>query len=59
MLYGVGFERTCVVASDLYFIDGQQKPGQDRAERRVRLEVRMLDRGERGSWPGRLSRLRW
>ncbi|MBO0894833.1 MAG: hypothetical protein J2O39_10685 [Acidimicrobiales bacterium] len=46
MLYGFGFERTCVVASDLYFLDGEQKPGQEGAEHGVRLEVRMLDRGE-------------
>lgn len=44
MLYGFGFERIGVVASDLYFLDGGQKRGQEGAERGVRLEVRMLDR---------------
>jgi hypothetical protein len=44
MLYGFGFERIGVVASDLYFLDGHEKPGQEGAERGVRLEVRVLDR---------------
>lgn len=46
MLYAFGFERIGVVASDLYFLDRVQKPGQEGAERGVRLEVRMLEREE-------------
>jgi hypothetical protein len=50
MLYVFGFERSAVLASDLYFLDPVQKPGQEGAERGVRLELRMLERGElRGS----------
>ncbi len=50
MLYVFGFESVGVVVSDLYFVDPNPTPGQEGAERGVRLEVRMLDRGElRGS----------
>jgi hypothetical protein len=50
MLYVFGFESIGVVVSDLYFVDPDPGPGQEGAERGVRLEVRMLDRGElRGS----------
>jgi hypothetical protein len=50
MLYAFGFSRIGVLASDLYFVDPQPGPGQEGAERGVRLEVRMLERGElRGS----------
>jgi hypothetical protein len=50
MLYVFGFESIGVVVSDLYFVDPDPAPGQEGAERGVRLEVRMLDRGElRGS----------
>ncbi len=50
MLYVFGFERAAVVVSDLYFVDPDPGPGQEGAERGVRLEVRLLDRGElRGS----------
>ncbi len=50
MLYVFGFESIGVVVSDLYFVDPNPGPGQEGAERGVRLEVRMLDRGElRGS----------
>jgi hypothetical protein len=50
MLYVFGFESISVVVSDLYFVDPDPGPGQEGAERGVRLEVRMLDRGElRGS----------
>lgn len=45
MLYAFGFERIGVLASDLYFIDPRPLPGQEGAERGVRLEVRMLRRG--------------
>jgi len=46
MLYAFGFERIGVVVSDLYFVDPNPSKGQEGAERGVRLEVRMLDRGE-------------
>ena len=45
MLYAFGFEHIGVVVSDLYFLDPNPSPGQEGAERGVRLEVRMLDRG--------------
>ena len=44
MLYTWGFERVGVVASDLYFRDPDPAPGQQGAERGVRLEVRFLER---------------
>lgn len=43
MLYAFGFERIAVVVSDLYFVDPDPNPGQEGAERGVRLEVRFLD----------------
>jgi hypothetical protein len=46
MLYMFGFERAAVLVSDLYFIDPNPLPGQESPERGVRLEVRLLDRGE-------------
>jgi hypothetical protein len=46
VLYAFGFDRIGVVASDLYFIDPRPQPGQEGAERGVRLEVRMLRPGE-------------
>ncbi|MGH3779476.1 MAG: hypothetical protein ACRDRO_02310 [Pseudonocardiaceae bacterium] len=50
MFYAFGFERVSVVMSDLYFIDPDPQPGQEGAERGVRLEVRLLEPGElRGS----------
>ena len=50
MLYAFGFDRVSVLVSDLYFVDPQPLEGQESAEHGVRLEVRMLDRGElRGS----------
>jgi hypothetical protein len=50
MLYAFGFSRIGVLASDLYFVDPEPEPGQEGAERGVRLEVRLLERGElRGS----------
>ncbi|MBV9162700.1 MAG: hypothetical protein JO309_11580 [Pseudonocardiales bacterium] len=50
MFYAFGFERVGVVMGDLYFIDPDPLPGQEGAERGVRLEVRLLERGElRGS----------
>lgn len=44
MLCAWGFERVGVVASDLYFVDPDPKPGQEGAEHGVRLEVRLVDR---------------
>jgi hypothetical protein len=46
MLYAFGFERVGVVVSDLYFIDPEPNKGQEGAEHGVRLELRVLDRGE-------------
>jgi hypothetical protein len=46
VLYAFGFERIGVVVSDLYFVDPRPGPGQEGAERGVRLEVRMLGQGE-------------
>jgi hypothetical protein len=46
VLYAFGFERIGVVVSDLYFVDPRPIPGQEGAERGVRLEVRMLGQGE-------------
>jgi hypothetical protein len=44
MLQLFGFERIGVVVGDLYFVDPDPKPGQEGAERGVRLELRFLDR---------------
>ena len=44
MLYAWGFDRVGVVAGDLYFQDPDPGPGQEGAERGVRLEVRLLGR---------------
>jgi hypothetical protein len=46
VLYAYGFERIGVVISDLYFVDPRPGPGQEGAERGVRLEVRMLGQGD-------------
>lgn len=46
MLYGFGFERVGVVVGDLYFLNPRPLPGQEGAERGVRLELRVLGRGE-------------
>jgi hypothetical protein len=46
MLYAFGFDRIGVVLGDLYFVDPNPAKGQEGAERGVRIEVRMLDRGE-------------
>jgi hypothetical protein len=45
VLYLFGFERTGVAIGDLYFADPDPYPGQEGAERGVRLEVRLLVRG--------------
>jgi hypothetical protein len=44
MLCAFGFQRVGVVVSDLYFVDPDPDPGQEGAERGVRLEVRLFDR---------------
>ena len=46
MLYAFGFERVGVVVGDLYFVDPRPGPGQEGAEHGVRLELRVLGRGE-------------
>lgn len=46
MLYVFGFERVGVVAGDLYFVDPAPQQGQEGAEHGVRLELRLLERGE-------------
>jgi hypothetical protein len=46
VLYVFGFERIGVLLSDLYFVDPNPRPGQEGAERGVRLELRLLDHGE-------------
>jgi hypothetical protein len=50
VLYAFGFERVGVVAGDMYLEIPAPLPGQEGAERGVRVEVRLLERGElRGS----------
>jgi hypothetical protein len=46
VLYAFGFERIGVLVSDLYFVDPDPLPGQEGAERGVRLEVRLLEQGD-------------
>jgi hypothetical protein len=46
MLQMFGFSRICVVAADLFHLDPDPEPGQEGAERGVRVEVRMLERGQ-------------
>jgi hypothetical protein len=46
MLYAFGFERVGVLASDMYLVLPEPEPGQDGAERGVRLEIRLLERGD-------------
>jgi len=46
VLYAFGFERIGVLVSDLYFVDPAPPPGQEGAERGVRLEVRLLGQGD-------------
>src|SRR5438552_17779004 len=48
MLYVFGFQRLGVVVSDLYFADPNPEPGQEGAERGVRLEVRYMELAEQG-----------
>ena len=46
MLYAFGFERVGVVVGDLYFVDPRPSKGQEGPEHGVRLELRVLQRGE-------------
>ena len=46
MLYAFGFERVGVLVGDLYFVDPAPNQGQEGPEHGVRLELRVLDRGE-------------
>ena len=46
MLYAFGFERVGVVVGDLYFVDPNPGKGQEGAEHGVRVELRVLRRGE-------------
>ncbi len=64
MLYAFGFERVGVVLSDLYFVNPAPAPGQEGPERGVRLEVRLLTRGEPqggvySAWPIVVDRPVW
>ena len=46
MLCTFGFERIGVLLSDLYFVDPEPTKGQEGAEHGVRLELRVLERGD-------------
>lgn len=46
MLHVFGFERLGVVVADLYFVNPRLEPDQAGPEQGVRVEVRVLDRGE-------------
>lgn len=46
MLYVFGFDRVGVVVGDLYFQDPQPIKGQEGPEHGIRLELRLLERGE-------------
>jgi hypothetical protein len=45
MLYVFGFDRVGIVLADLYFLDPNPAPGQEGAERGVRIELRRLELG--------------
>jgi hypothetical protein len=45
MLYAFGFEQVGVVVGDLYHVDPRPARGQEGAERGVRVELRVLERG--------------
>ena len=46
MLYVFGFDRVGVVVGDLYFVDPRPGKGQEGPEHGIRLELRVLARGE-------------
>jgi hypothetical protein len=45
VLYAFGFTRVAVVVGDIYSLDPAPDPGEEGAERGVRLEVRLIERG--------------
>jgi hypothetical protein len=45
MLYVFGYDRVAIVLADLYFLDPNPAPGQEGAERGVRIELRRLELG--------------
>ena len=45
MLRVFGFDRIAVMLGDLYFVDPKPAPGQEGAERGVRVEVRFIELG--------------
>jgi hypothetical protein len=50
MLWSMAFGRVGIVVSDIYFVDPNPGPGQEGAERGVRLELRTFERDDlRGS----------
>src|SRR4029453_16168423 len=50
MLWSGGFSGIGIVVGDIYFVDPEPGPGQEGAERGVRLELRVFERDElRGS----------
>jgi hypothetical protein len=64
MLWSVAFNRIGIVVGDIYFVDPEPDPGQEGAERGVRLELRVFERDElRGSIyssvPIRMGRPLW
>lgn len=44
MMSSFCFDRLAVTAEDLYFLDPEQKPGNEGPERGVRVELRLLER---------------
>ena len=46
MLQAFVFEKVGIVVGDLYFLDPNPNPGQEGPEHGVRLELRVIDRGE-------------
>jgi hypothetical protein len=46
VLYLFGFDRVGVVMGDLYFVDPEPIKGQEGAEHGVRVELRLVERGE-------------
>jgi len=46
VLHVIAFERLAVAIGDLYFVDPNPAPGQEGAERGVRLELRLAEAGD-------------
>src|SRR5205823_2409636 len=46
VLHVIAFERLAVAVGDLYFVDPNPLPGQEGAERGVRVELRLAEPGE-------------